>query len=249
MSLAFVLIAGFNTGRGRSGASWARLFRGVPVRLSVIDVNDPTGPVPARLGRGARALPHRPLERAGSASSAATPAGPTSTPPAACWPRGRAAGRPFRKAARGMSVRVLPAGDPAAIAEAARIIRRGGLVAFPTETVYGLGANALDAAAVARIFAAKARPTLRPAHRPSRRPHLARASGRLYAGSRRPPGRALLAGPLDPGAEEGAGRARPRDRGTRHGRGARPRPPGRPGPPRSRGHADRRTRARTSSAT
>ena len=40
----------------------------------------------------------------------------------------------------------------------AEIIRRGGLVAFPTETVYGLGANGLDAAAVRRIFEAKGRP-------------------------------------------------------------------------------------------
>jgi L-threonylcarbamoyladenylate synthase len=45
-----------------------------------------------------------------------------------------------------------------AIAEAAGILRRGGTVAFPTETVYGLGANALDPHAVARIFAAKERP-------------------------------------------------------------------------------------------
>jgi len=50
----------------------------------------------------------------------------------------------------------------AAIAEAARILRSGGLVALPTETVYGLGANALDAAAVARIFAAKQRPSWDP---------------------------------------------------------------------------------------
>ena len=48
--------------------------------------------------------------------------------------------------------------DPAAIAVAARILRAGGLVAFPTETVYGLGANALDADAVGRIFIAKGRP-------------------------------------------------------------------------------------------
>ena len=41
---------------------------------------------------------------------------------------------------------------------AARILRAGGLVAMPTETVYGLGANALDQAAVERIFAAKSRP-------------------------------------------------------------------------------------------
>jgi len=49
-----------------------------------------------------------------------------------------------------------------AIAEAARLIRAGKLVAFPTETVYGLGANAFDAAAVARIFAAKGRPASSP---------------------------------------------------------------------------------------
>lgn len=52
--------------------------------------------------------------------------------------------------------------DSEAIAEAARVLRGGGLVAFPTETVYGLGANALDASAVARIFAAKGRPPHNP---------------------------------------------------------------------------------------
>ena len=46
--------------------------------------------------------------------------------------------------------------------EAATVLLAGGLVAFPTETVYGLGANALDAAAVARIFAAKGRPDRNP---------------------------------------------------------------------------------------
>jgi L-threonylcarbamoyladenylate synthase len=45
---------------------------------------------------------------------------------------------------------------------AAEILRAGGLVALPTETVYGLGANALDAAAVGRIFAAKQRPAWDP---------------------------------------------------------------------------------------
>lgn len=49
-----------------------------------------------------------------------------------------------------------------AIEEAALILRRGGLVAFPTETVYGLGANALDGRAVARIFKAKGRPSDNP---------------------------------------------------------------------------------------
>lgn len=48
------------------------------------------------------------------------------------------------------------------IAYAARIIQRGGLVAFPTETVYGLGANALDASAVKKIFIAKERPSTDP---------------------------------------------------------------------------------------
>lgn len=52
--------------------------------------------------------------------------------------------------------------DPAAIRLAAATLRRGGLVAFPTETVYGLGASALDADAVARIFAAKGRPSYNP---------------------------------------------------------------------------------------
>jgi L-threonylcarbamoyladenylate synthase len=48
------------------------------------------------------------------------------------------------------------------IEQAAAILREGGTVAFPTETVYGLGANALDATAVARIFAAKQRPSWDP---------------------------------------------------------------------------------------
>lgn len=52
--------------------------------------------------------------------------------------------------------------DPAAIARAAEILRRGGLVAFPTETVYGLGADATNGQAVAGIFAAKGRPRFNP---------------------------------------------------------------------------------------
>ncbi|MFG3706799.1 L-threonylcarbamoyladenylate synthase [Micromonospora sp. NPDC047670] len=58
------------------------------------------------------------------------------------------------------SPRVLPADS--GIAEAASVLRTGGLVAFPTETVYGLGASALDARAAARIFEAKARPSFDP---------------------------------------------------------------------------------------
>lgn len=52
--------------------------------------------------------------------------------------------------------------DPERIGQAAAVLRRGGLVAFPTETVYGLGANALDEAAVRSIFAAKERPANNP---------------------------------------------------------------------------------------
>lgn len=52
--------------------------------------------------------------------------------------------------------------DPAAILEAARVIRSGGLVGFPTETVYGLGADASSDSAVAGIFAAKGRPSDHP---------------------------------------------------------------------------------------
>jgi len=50
----------------------------------------------------------------------------------------------------------------ALVKEAAQILRMGGTVAFPTETVYGLGANALDKEAVAKIFIAKGRPSDNP---------------------------------------------------------------------------------------
>lgn len=52
--------------------------------------------------------------------------------------------------------------DPETISRAAAIVRAGGLVAFPTETVYGLGANGLDATAARRLFVAKGRPTDNP---------------------------------------------------------------------------------------
>jgi L-threonylcarbamoyladenylate synthase len=61
-----------------------------------------------------------------------------------------------------VSARVLPAHEPAAIDEAAAVLRRGGLVAFPTETVYGLGADAFNTRAVARVFEVKARPSFDP---------------------------------------------------------------------------------------
>ncbi len=52
--------------------------------------------------------------------------------------------------------------DAAGLARAAELLRAGGLVAFPTETVYGLGADATDGRAVARIFEAKGRPQFNP---------------------------------------------------------------------------------------
>ncbi len=58
--------------------------------------------------------------------------------------------------------RILPGNDPTALAEAAARIRAGEAVAFPTETVYGLGANALDPVAAARIFEIKERPAFDP---------------------------------------------------------------------------------------
>ena len=61
-----------------------------------------------------------------------------------------------------MSRPVLRVDAPDAIEEGARTLRDGGLVAFPTETVYGLGANAFDARAVARVFEVKARPSFDP---------------------------------------------------------------------------------------
>ena len=54
------------------------------------------------------------------------------------------------------------AADAAGIADTARCLRKGGLAAFPTETVYGLGADAGNGEAVARLYAAKGRPAFNP---------------------------------------------------------------------------------------
>src|SRR3954468_3923072 len=60
-----------------------------------------------------------------------------------------------------LTTRVLNA-DRDAIAAAARVLGQGGLVAFPTETVYGLGADATNGEAIARLYAAKGRPRFNP---------------------------------------------------------------------------------------
>jgi L-threonylcarbamoyladenylate synthase len=61
----------------------------------------------------------------------------------------------------GLTTEILPA-DAAAVAQAARCLAAGGLVAFPTETVYGLGADATNPAAIARLYQAKGRPAFNP---------------------------------------------------------------------------------------
>src|SRR4051812_35251998 len=60
-----------------------------------------------------------------------------------------------------LATRLLTA-DRAAITAAARVLSAGGLVAFPTETVYGLGADATNGEAIARLYAAKGRPRFNP---------------------------------------------------------------------------------------
>src|SRR5947207_13843506 len=84
--------------------------------------------------------------------------------------------------------------DAEAIAAAAEELRRGGLVAFPTETVYGLGANALDARAVAGIFAAKGRPSHNPLI-----VHVADAADAALLAGNWPPAAARLAQRFWPG--------------------------------------------------
>jgi L-threonylcarbamoyladenylate synthase len=61
----------------------------------------------------------------------------------------------------GLTTAILQANE-AAVADAARSLRDGGLVAFPTETVYGLGADASNAGAIARLYEAKGRPAFNP---------------------------------------------------------------------------------------
>jgi L-threonylcarbamoyladenylate synthase len=61
----------------------------------------------------------------------------------------------------GLKTQILPA-DEAAVAMAARCLSEGGLVAFPTETVYGLGTDAAQAPAIARLYEAKGRPSFNP---------------------------------------------------------------------------------------
>ena len=87
-----------------------------------------------------------------------------------------------------VETRVLPGTSPASIAVAAAALRAGELVAFPTETVYGLGADAVDARAVARVFAAKERPRSREAESSARNWLQNPCPGPQAQGNPRPPG-------------------------------------------------------------
>ena len=94
--------------------------------------------------------------------------------------------------------------DVAEIARAAAVLRAGGLVAFPTETVYGLGADASSAAAVRRLYAVKRRPVDHPVI-----VHLAAATQLPDWASdvpprRADPGRRVLARSAHPRAAPGA---------------------------------------------
>jgi L-threonylcarbamoyladenylate synthase len=82
------------------------------------------------------------------------------------------------------------------IAQAAAILRRGGLVAFPTETVYGLGANALDTAAVRRIFEVKQRPATSPLIVHAASETMARAYAAVWSPAARDLARRFWPGPL-----------------------------------------------------
>ena len=125
----------------------------------------------------------------------------------------------------GLKTQILPAGE-AAVAAAARVLAAGGLVAFPTETVYGLGADATNAAAVAHLYQAKGRPAFNPliAHvgdiEAARR--IARFDAQATALAE-----SVLAGTADAGAAEDrglpGGRSRHRGAGDDRDPGSRPR--------------------------
>ena len=118
----------------------------------------------------------------------------------------------------GLKTQILPAGE-AAVAAAARILAAGGLVAFPTETVYGLGADAANPAAIARLYQAKGRPAFNPLIAHVGDLAAARQIARFDAAATRA-GRGVLAGAADVGAAENGGLrgGRPRHRRPRHRR-------------------------------
>jgi len=109
-----------------------------------------------------------------------------------------------------LTTQILPASE-AAVAQAARSLREGGLVAFPTETVYGLGADATNASAIARLYQAKGRPAFNPliAHVVDLRAAEQIANLNAQADRAR---RSVLAGAADAGAAQDEGLQRGRSR-------------------------------------
>ncbi len=97
--------------------------------------------------------------------------------------------------------------DPEAITAAAAVIRSGGTVAFPTETVYGLGANGLDPAAVEGIFVAKGRPQRNPLILHVASTEQARRLVTAWPAAGGTIGCQVLAGAADPDPAPGAGGA------------------------------------------
>jgi L-threonylcarbamoyladenylate synthase len=114
--------------------------------------------------------------------------------------------RDSRQGAAGQGAGATVLWPPGRVAEAAACLAAGGLVAFPTETVYGLGALAGDPAAVARVFAAKGRPAFNPLIA-----HVADAEAALRLAALPPegerlaaafwPGPLTLVGPRRPGGD------------------------------------------------
>src|SRR4051794_8023537 len=132
-----------------------------------------------------------------------------------------------------LTTRVLNA-DRDATAAAARVLGDGRLVAFPTETVYGLGADATNGEAVARLYAAKGRPAFNPLIAHIGSIDLAHRLGRFDANAERLPA-AVWPRPPPPGGPRAAGFSPPAL------------PPARPahaGRPAAAGFPDQRSRAR-----
>ena len=160
------------------------------------------GALPPDQGSPQQARPRRRGPRAGRRSGATHPRVP-----------GLAQDRQDRGRRQGRSAGV--SGSANRSARAAELIRAGELVAFPTETVYGLGANALDAAAVRAHLRGKGRPRDEPADRARGFDRDGARVGRRMARPRRAAGAALLARPVDAGPAESA-----HDSGYCHGRPA-----------------------------
>ena len=91
--------------------------------------------------------------------------------------------------------------DAAAVGDAVRCLKAGGLVAFPTETVYGLGADATNGRAMARLYEAKGRPAFNPLIAHVADLAAARALARFDADSRKTC-RRVLAGAADAGVAQ-----------------------------------------------